>query len=94
MSEMFATVNANAEAVQRGALRRKENTRRHRQANRRMLGVLVSAAAVWLLVIVLRLCGQLSTGLAEFLATWAGAVLAIWFGAWIQFRFCKGGLMK
>lgn len=94
MSEIFEQVNLNAEVAHLEEVRRKQIARQHRQANRRLVRVLMGCVAVWILVIVLNALDQISAGLAEFVASWAGAFLAVWFGAWLQFRFCRKGLMK
>jgi hypothetical protein len=94
MSEIFEQVNLNAEVAHLEEVRRKHIARQHRQADRRLIRVLIGVLAVWVLMVVLSACSQISTGLAEFVASWAGAFLAIWFGAWLQFRFCRKGLMK
>lgn len=94
MSEIFATVNDHAAEAQQQAQKRKEEARRQALANRKMNRVLIGCIAVWILMVVLSACGQVSKELADFISTWAGLFLAIWFGAWFQFRFCRKGLMK
>ncbi len=94
MSEIFEQVNLNAEVAHLEEVRRKHIARQHRQANRRLLHVLIGCIAVWILMVVLSVCGQVSKELADFISTWAGIFQAIWFGAWFQFRFCRKGLMK
>ena len=94
MSEIFEQVNLNAEVAHLEEVRRKQIARQHRLADRRLVRVIVGCVFVWVLMIVLSTCNQISAGLADFISTWAAAVLAIWFGAWLQFRFCRKGLMK
>ncbi len=94
MSEIFETVNTHADLAQQIEQRRRENIRRTRRANKRMLRVLVGVVAVWLLVIVLRVCGQIAEGLADFIINWAGCFLTVWVGAWFQFCFCRKGLIE
>lgn len=94
MSEIFEQVNLNAEVAHLEEVRRKHIARQHRLADRRLLRVLVGCVFVWVLMIVLSACGQISDGLADFISTGAAAFLAVWFGAWFQFRFCRKGLMK
>lgn len=92
--DMFEKINAHSDAVRQEERQRKEDNRRARKADRRMLFVTAAVVASWVLVSVLGACGHISEAMAEFLATLAGVALAIWLGAWIQFRFCKEGLMK
>ncbi len=92
--DMFEKINAHSDAVRQEERQRKEDNRRARRADRRMFRAFAAVVVSWVLVIVLSACGQISKALAEFLATWAGVTLAIWLGAWIQFRFCREGLMK
>lgn len=92
--DMFEKINAHSDAVRQEERQRKEDNRRARRADRRMFRVFAAVVASWVLFIVLSACGQITEALAEFLSAWSCAVLAIWLGAWIQFRFCKEGLMK
>lgn len=92
--DMFEKINAHSDAVRQEERQRKEDNRRARKADRRMLRVFAAVVASLVLVSVLGVCGHVSEAMVYFLAAWAAAVLAIWFGAWIQFRFCKEGLMK
>ena len=94
MSEIFETVNAHADAVQLEAQKRKEATRRQVQADRKLRNVFIGCVIVWVLMAVLRAFDQVGVELASFIDTWAGIFLAIWIGAWFQFRFCRKGLMK
>ena len=94
MSDLFEKINANAEAAKQEEQKRKETARKARQADRRMSIVLASVVGFWILIAVLASYDHVSKALADFLSTWAGIVLAIWFGAWFQFRFCGKGLMR
>lgn len=94
MSEMFEKVNTHADAARQAAQKRKAESLRCKRADRRMLAVLLGVVVVYVLMIVLSACGQVSKGLADFVNTWASFVLAIWLGAWIQFRFCRKGMME
>jgi hypothetical protein len=94
MIEIFEQVNLNAEVAHLEEVRRKHIARLHRQADRRLIRVLIGVLAVWVLMVVLSACSQISKELADFISTCAGIFLAIWFGAWFQLRFCRKGLMK
>lgn len=94
MSEIFEAVNTHANEAHLENLKRKEEARRQALANRKMKHVLIGCIIVWVLLAVLRALGHVSEDLAGLIGTWAGVFLAIWFGAWFQFRFCRKGLMK
>ena len=94
MSEIFETVNTHAAEAHQQTQKRKEEARRQALANRKMNRVLICCIIVWVLMLVLSACGHISNDLADLISTWAGVFLAIWFGAWFQFRFCRKGLMK
>ena len=94
MSEIFETVNTHSDLAQQVEHRRKGEARRRALANRKMNRILIGCIVVWILMLVLSGFGQISKELADFISRWAGIFLAIYFGAWFQFRFCRKGLMK
>lgn len=94
MSEMFEKVNTHADAARQTAQKRKAESLRCKRADRRLRAVILGCFVVWVLMIVLSACGQISKGLADFVNSWAFFFLAIWVGAWIQFRFCRKGMME
>ena len=94
MSEMFEKVETNADLAKQAEIRRKEIARRNERADKRMRVVLVGVVITWVLMIMLSGFDHVSKALATTIIYAAGNFLAIWLGAWIQFRFCRKGLMQ
>lgn len=96
MSDMFDKINENAERV--AAAHREEQLRRHQakhqKANKQ---ILIRIAIAVVLTVALYLAAKLGLVVRGLSITLIPAVfvwLAFWVGAWVQFAWCRGGLMK
>lgn len=109
MSELFETINTNAEeataraqkeaeAVQEAQEQRLADKRlvakmRRQRATRTLIVRTIIAAA---LIVGLCLANDAGLVVADFAVIVISAIfswIAFWFGAWVQFVWCKGGLL-
>ena len=100
MDEMFKTVNDHADAVR--ALKERElealNAKRRSAPRKKATrAFLLRAIPAWLLIGALWLAVALDV--TDWFCVWYWqAAAALWFmgwlGAWVQFMFCKEGLLK
>lgn len=109
MSELFETINSNAEEaaararVDADMLQKIEEARaadkklvtkmRHRRATRTLVFRLVIAAALIISVGWAARSGYVVTDFAVVVISMVFSWFSFWFGAWVQFVWCKGGLL-
>lgn len=110
MSELFETIEmkadkAKAEAKNRAEAdrvaheARQEERKRSAQVKRKKAAVALLARVAFAVLLVVSVWAAGKFGLvAEQLTVWLyaaiGSWLAYWFGAFVQFMYCKGGLLE
>lgn len=87
--EKRAKLAEDAERVSRELHRNKQR----RKATRAIIWRLIFCLVVWGGLTVAQICGLISVWLAVPLAAAVMVWAAFWAGAWVQFMYCKGGLL-
>lgn len=103
MSELFETINAHSAEAKNGerveveaaqARRTKAAKAKRRKAHRSMLiraiACIVAVAGLWVATCWELVAVQLTRPLVMAIFTY----LAFWFGSWVQFSWCEGGLLE
>lgn len=78
---------ANANQVTRTAATR-------RKATKRVAGRLLICAVIWLTMLVAVLFNLIHLALAVTIAAGSMVWASYWLGAWVQYMYCKGGLLN